>query len=492
MGICDEASHSLLFGVLMGSLAHLLIVWSRTRDRAMLACLGAFALLGLHLAQRLGYPALLSGPGEHVAAGLAASVGLLVGCALIIPLARALLRSAGTMPRIDRGARACLWAGLAAACAQPLLAPAVAASAGAASVCANVLVLSAMAWRGVRDGLAGAASFALAWACLAVVLLALAMPRALVVPPPGLLEAGLGLGVLALLAFTQALAERSRRDGMAREERRCAASQAHVARSAQDEHARLLAGVVNNLRQPLYAATLAAESLRRDHSQVLAGPALARLHEALETADNLLDSTMTVAQLEAGAVRPRIDRFSLDPLLERVDNSFGPGARAKGLRWTVTPCLEQVTTDAHMLQRILFHLVRNAVTYTETGGVLVSCRPRRAGILLQVWDTGGGLPPEPDAQVFERHFRGETGTETDGGVGFGLVIAKRASLLLGLNLSVRSWQGHGACFSLWLPRQGDSAIEDAGVRVQEVQRLSSSGAVVLDALQHERAAMPRD
>jgi two-component system, sensor histidine kinase LadS len=110
-------------------------------------------------------------------------------------------------------------------------------------------------------------------------------------------------------------------------------------------------------------------------------------------------------------------------------------------------------------------------------------------VLLQVWDTGGGLPPEPESQVFERHFRGEAGTETDSGVGLGLVIVKQTALLLGLRLSVRSRPGHGTCFSLWLP-QAPSGAEDAGVGVQDVQRQAAPGQVVLDALQHQGAAVP--
>lgn len=491
MGNCEEVMHGLLLGVLIGLLTHHLVVWIRTPDRAMLPCLGAFALMGWYFANRLGYLAMLVGPGEGTVGGLIGGASLLVSCALQLQVARVFLQSADAMPFIDRGARACQWACMVATFGLPTLAPEVRALLVAAVVCLGAIALSSMVWQGVRNGLAGA-PVAVGLACLVAVLLVAVLQQGFGAALPGLAETGLGLGLVALLAFAHAIAERCRLEGRTLDEQRCAQTRARLARNAQDERSRLLAGVVINLRQPLYAATLAAESLRRDHSRGHARSALDRLHEALETVDGLLDSMMTLAQLDAGAMQPGRDCFSLDPLLERVDNTFGPQARAKGLRWTVTPCLAHVTTDAHLLRRILFHLVSNAVTYTEAGGVLVSCRPRGSGVLLQVWDTGGGLPWAPDAQVFERHFRGESGTETDSGVGLGLAIAKRASLLLGLGLTVRSRQGHGACFSLWLPTRRGSPVEDAGVCVQDGQRLSASGAVVLDALQHQRTAMPRD
>src|SRR5690606_26712048 len=117
-----------LFGVLIGLLAHHLIVWWRTRDHTLLPCLGAFLLLGLYFANRLGH--------------------------------------------------------------LPPLAPEVGAYLPAVLVWPSALVLSVMAWRGVRGRLAGAAPFAVAWACLAAVLLLATLPQGRVVAVPGLADAG--------------------------------------------------------------------------------------------------------------------------------------------------------------------------------------------------------------------------------------------------------------------------------------------------------------
>lgn len=224
-----------------------------------------------------------------------------------------------------------------------------------------------------------------------------------------------------------------------------------VAKRTLGERSRLLSAVVHDLRQPLYAMSLAMQSLQRQRSLRNPGPLLAQLRSALESADAVLDTINTVALLETGAIQPRWSVFSMQAMLERVDRQFGPQARARGLHWTVTPSLEQVRTDAVLFERMLGHLISNAVRCTPRGGVLVSCRRRGAHLLIQVWDTGPGLSEDELATVFDIHYRGRPHSETDNGVGLGLPIVHQAAQLLDIELGVRSRLGHGTCFSLRVP-----------------------------------------
>lgn len=223
-------------------------------------------------------------------------------------------------------------------------------------------------------------------------------------------------------------------------------------RRNRGERSRLLNAVAHDIRQPLYAIGLAAQSLRRPRSPDHLGHMLDQLGRALESADALLDTINTVALLEIGAIQPRLSVFSVQPMLERLDRLYGPQARDRGLHWTVTPSLEMAHTDAALLERMLGHLIANAVRCTPRGGVLVSCRRRGAQLLFQVWDTGPGMGDGELATVFEPHFRGQARTETDSGVGLGLSIVHHAADLLGIDLGVRSRVGHGTCFSLRVTR----------------------------------------
>lgn len=487
--------HGVFFGLLAGLILYNAMLYFSIRDRAYLYYVGLVSALGVWQFGNQGFLAQYLWPGGALLQHYVVNLSLALGGGLLLPFARRFLQTAAHAPRLDRAARRLTW-GWGVVFLLNLLPPL---SPGQRlvpwAVAATTLMLVAMAFDGLRERRPAALPFTVAWACLWVSALLYVFYRLGWLPGHPLVVNALPIGAaLEMVLLSFALADRFRVERQAAEraqaDRLRTELERDMARRATDEKSRFLAAVSHDMRQPLYAITLAAESLERQRPLRYPGPLLQQMKAGLETADRLLDAVMTVARLETGSLRPQPATFSLEPLMEQVDGTFGPQARAKGLRWSVTPCLALVSTDARLLQRLVFNLVSNAVAYTEAGGVLVSCRVRRRGALLQVWDTGGGLPPEPEAQVFQRHFRGEPGTETDSGVGLGLVIVKQTALLLGLELSVRSRPGRGSCFSLWLPL-GPSATEHAGVGVQPVQWQPAAGQVVLDAAQHQGAAVPR-
>lgn len=455
----DQWTYALLsanFGLLLGLILYNLMLYFSIRDRAYLYYVGFASALTAWQFSNAGLLSQFLWPGSALGHYYATLLPLCLGGGLSLPFARHFLQTPRFAPRLDRAARLLTWAwGLVfLMCLQPplswgqLVAPWL--------VVLGTLLLVAMAADGLRDRRPAALPFTVAWMSLWVgALLYVVYRMGWLAPHPLVTNAPMIGAALEMVLLSFALADRFRRERQATEralaDRQRSELERDMVRSAIDEKSRFLAAVSHDMRQPLYALTLATESLGRLPPHSNPAPLLAQMKSALETADRLLDGVMTVARLETGSLQPHRERFSLELLLDRVDERFGPAARAKGLRWSITPCLVSVSTDPVMLQLIVFNLVSNAVNYTERGGVLVSCRSRAQGILLQVWDTGGGLPPEPEAQVFQRHFRGEAGTETDSGVGLGLVIVKQAATLLGLELSVRSRPGHGCCFSLWLP-----------------------------------------
>lgn len=466
----DQWSYALLsanFGLLAGLILYNLMLTFSIRDRAYLYYVGFATALTAWQFSNAGFLAQFLWPGSALGHYYATLLPLCLGGGLSMPFARHFLQTPQHAPRLDRAARMLTWAwGIVfLLCLLPPLSPGQLVAPWL--VVMGTLLLIAMAVDGLRERRPAALPFTVAWMSLwAGSLLYVVYRMGWLAPHPLVINAPMIGASLEMVLLSFALADRFRRERQATEraqaDRQRSELERDMVRSAIDEKSRFLAAVSHDMRQPLYALTLAVETLGRQRAPNESGPLLEQMKSALETADRLLDAVMTVARLETGSLQPRRERFSLEPLLERLDERFGPQARAKGLRWSITPCLVSVSTDPVLLQRIVANLVSNAVTYTERGGVLVSCRSRAKGVLLQVWDTGGGLPPEPEAQVFQRHFRGEAGTETDSGVGLGLVIVKQAATLLGLELSVRSRPGHGSCFSLWLPEVGETLATPAG------------------------------
>src|SRR5690606_20599897 len=130
---------------------------------------------------------------------------------------------------------------------------------------------------------------------------------------------------------------------------------------------------------------------------------LSRMRSAFCATDNLLNALITLVRLERADYQPDIADASVQDLIERLDTLYGPIARNAGLQWRVTPTLARVHTDIALLERMLTNLIGNALRYTEHGGVMLTCRPRREGLLIQVWDTGAGIAPEAIGRIFQPH-----------------------------------------------------------------------------------------
>jgi CheY-like chemotaxis protein len=162
---------------------------------------------------------------------------------------------------------------------------------------------------------------------------------------------------------------------------------------------------------------------------------------------------MDLSRLESGTITPRLQAVPLQPLFDAIDLHEQTAALLKGVHLRFRAQSMSVLSDPVLLDQIVRNLVSNAVRYTERGGVLVSARQRRSGtVLLQVWDTGRGIPVEAQGLVFEEFVQLDNpGRDRSKGLGLGLAIVQRSVRLLGARLSLRSLPGRGSCFTLELP-----------------------------------------
>jgi CheY-like chemotaxis protein len=96
--------------------------------------------------------------------------------------------------------------------------------------------------------------------------------------------------------------------------------------------------------------------------------------------------------------------------------------------------------------------VSNAVRYTSRGAVLVTCRRRGGRAQIEVRDTGSGIPPELQSEVFKEFVQlGNSGRDRAKGLGLGLPIVDLTARLLGHPLTLVSIPGRGSCFRIELP-----------------------------------------
>jgi two-component system, sensor histidine kinase LadS len=455
----DHAVYLLLglyFGITAGLMGHALVLYAAMRDRFYLAYAGLRASVGLGLLALSGLGAEFVWTEGGQWNRVFQQLGLTLAGILALGFARRFLGTRERLPGLDRLLR--VLAGVWVACLvstsfwpEHRFVPVLLVLAMATMVLLIVAGFEAAGQRRI-----GAWQFALAWcATLAGSLLELAIRlgywnRPDTFSQPLVIGSTIDMVLMALALGERIRAERRAKQRAQTQQIREAARLQELRRTAA-EKSRLLAAVSHDLRQPVYAITLATQGLAQQPGRPVSPHTLEQIREAIASADHLLDSLHTLSRLEAGALRPRMSSFSVQPLLDRIDVIYGLQARAKGLRWAVTPGMTEVHSDPILLERILGNLAANAVRYTPQGGIVVACRPRRDALLIQFWDTGIGVPPENAEAIFGAYFRGVAETATDNGVGLGLSIVRESAALLGIEVGMRSQPGRGSCFWIRVP-----------------------------------------
>ena len=220
-----------------------------------------------------------------------------------------------------------------------------------------------------------------------------------------------------------------------------------------------LAAASHDLRQPVHAMGLFLETLRNRLREGEDLTLLNHVESARLGLRGMLDEMLDISRLDAEVVEVHMQSFDVAELLEKLAQEYAALASQKGLDFHCVIRDAVVFSDPAQLERILRNLLDNALKYTERGGILLACRRRGERVLLQVYDTGRGIPPECLDEIF-LEFTQIDNPERDAsqGLGLGLAIVDRLNRLLGHRLDVRSTVGRGSVFSLWLNAGRESRL----------------------------------
>lgn len=223
-----------------------------------------------------------------------------------------------------------------------------------------------------------------------------------------------------------------------------------AARRANQAKTRFLAAASHDIRQPLQALAMFVEVLAAREHPPAEERIIERIRESVTATDALLTTLLEISKLEAGVVEPRLAEVPVAQVLHRLESEFA--GSAAGLKFRVLSSDAVVRTDQALLERMLRHLVGNALRYTARGGVLIGCRRRAGALRIEVWDTGSGIPADQTEAIFrEFHQLGNVQRDRRQGLGLGLAIVDRLSRLLGHTVSVRSTLHRGSVFAVELP-----------------------------------------
>lgn len=175
----------------------------------------------------------------------------------------------------------------------------------------------------------------------------------------------------------------------------------------------------------------------------------------------IVDNLSSVDNYQSGAARVRQKQVVMTRLAQDVVESFHEEARRKSVDLRLAAPSSPLTAEgeAGKIEVALSHLVRNAITFTDSGGhVLVSVEAVPGYVKVSVADDGIGIPASDLTRVFERFYQVENHlTRRYGGMGLGLSVAKAMVEMHGGRIWAESVEGQGSRFIFLLPINASQA-----------------------------------
>jgi two-component system, OmpR family, sensor histidine kinase ResE len=173
----------------------------------------------------------------------------------------------------------------------------------------------------------------------------------------------------------------------------------------------------------------------------------------------LVNDLLDLARMEAGHITLNKERTDLPGFLERVTNKFQGLAKEKNIVLSFNgqvsgKGVHDMYIDPDRLEQVLTNLIDNALRHTpEKGSVSVDYKPSKTGILVEVSDSGSGIPEEDLPFVFERFYKADKArTRGKSGTGLGLAIARNIIEAHNGQIGVHSKVEQGTTFSFFLPQ----------------------------------------
>jgi len=220
----------------------------------------------------------------------------------------------------------------------------------------------------------------------------------------------------------------------------------------------LIANVSHDLRSPLasiqgYLETIEmkGESLSKDELRSYFKTVLNNTKKL----NRLIDDLFELTKLDTEQIRPNLENVSMAELVQDLVQQFKPIAEKKGIlleaNFPKNPT-SLVEADISMLSRAISNLIDNAIEHTPEGGtVSVSSIQDGRDVVLEISDTGVGIPEEDIPFIFDRFYQADKSRTNNKGAGLGLAIAQKIFNLHGAEIQVASQSNNGTTFKVQIP-----------------------------------------
>lgn len=214
---------------------------------------------------------------------------------------------------------------------------------------------------------------------------------------------------------------------------------------------RFLAAASHDLRQPLHALGLYSELLEQEEDPQKLQQLVQRIRNSTGSLRTMLSAILDLSQLHSGDLQLRREVVAMSVVFNQLRDNFENSAADKGLSLTFYGGQHSVYTDPVAISRILSNLLSNAIRYTSEGRIIVACRRRGNQCLFQVWDSGIGIAPDQQQEIFAEYVQlNNPQRDRNQGLGLGLSIVKGLCQSIGSDIQLASIPEKGSCFSFFV------------------------------------------
>ena len=231
-------------------------------------------------------------------------------------------------------------------------------------------------------------------------------------------------------------------------------------RNLQTTRRELIGNISHEFRTPLAGIKAMVETLGDGaiDDKKAARDFLTKIDSEVARLTQLVAELTELSRIETGKAELKKEPVNLNQLVEEVIAQLSPQAERQKLSISqdFAADLPSVPADKDRVRQVIANLVHNAIKFTRPGGrIMITTRTLEGSVVVDIADTGIGIPKEDLARVFERFYKGDKARAGEG-TGMGLAIAKHVVEAHGGNIWVESEEGKGSIFSFSMPLQAGS------------------------------------
>ena len=217
--------------------------------------------------------------------------------------------------------------------------------------------------------------------------------------------------------------------------------------------------ITHELLTPLTIISASIEKLREEHPSSRHDLDLMDLN--IQRSVRLLQQILETSKLQAGELKILVSQGDVMQYIKETARSLEPLMIRKHLTFTINCKPESMMgwVDTDKMDKIIFNLLSNSAKYTPEGGFVtlnVATNNRYDHIIIQVKDTGVGIPKDKMKRLFTRFYDGDYRRNRTFGTGLGLALTRDLIYLLGGRISCDSEEGRGTTFTLEIPINKES------------------------------------